>query len=142
MSADHETLAEKRRRLAADIARQRTQLAGAYRDIAKPILYTEYGLRGMGFLRSNPWILTIVPASLSTTTSVLAIVRALTSGKPLPKKAKWFGSAKRDAERDAERAAERDVKRVKKSVLDHALKWSGHGWKAYRIYRRIRKYLP
>ena len=138
MSADHETLAEKQRRLAGDIARQRTQLAGAYRDIAKPILYTEYGLRGMGFLRSNPWILTIIPASLSTTTSVLAIIRAFTSGKPLPKKAKWFGSA----ERDAEREAERDVKRGKKTIADKLLKWSGHGWRLFRIYRRVRKYLP
>ncbi len=133
MSA-HETLGEKQRRLAGEIARQRSQLAGAYRDIAKPILYTEYGLRGMGFLRQNPWILTIVPASLSTTSSVLAIIRAFTKGKVEPKKAKWFGRA--------EREVERDTKGEKKTLLNHALKWSGHGWKAFKIYRRIRKYFP
>ena len=133
MSA-HETLGEKQRRLAGEIARQRSQLAGAYRDIAKPILYTEYGLRGMGFLRQNPWILTIVPASLSTTSSVLAIIRAFTKGKVEPKKAKWFDRA--------EREVERDTKGDKKSLLNHALKWSGHGWKAFKIYRRIRKYFP
>ena len=138
MSADYETLAQKQRRLAADIAHQRSQLAGAYRDIAKPILYTEYGLRGMGFLRSNPWILTIIPAGLSTTTSVLAIAKMLMGGKAASKKAKGFGNA----ERQAERTAERDVKRVKKSVLDHTLHWGGHGWKAYKIYRRVRKFLP
>ncbi len=132
--SESESLAEKQRRLAADIARQRTQIAAAYRDIAKPVLYTEYGLRGMGFLRQNPWILTVIPASLSTTTSVLAIIRALTGGKAAPKKAKRFGRAEREVERDA--------KREKKSVGSHLLKWGGHGWKAFRIYRRIRKYFP
>ncbi len=134
MSADYETLAEKQRRLAADIARQRTQLAGAYRDIAKPILYTEYGLRGMGFLRSNPWILTIVPAGLSTTTSLIAIIRNFIPAKYAPKKAKWFNQATREAKRD--------VKREGKSVTDHLLHWGGHGWKAYKIYRHFRKFLP
>ena len=134
MSAGNETLAEKQRRLAADIARQRTQLAGAYRDIAKPILYTEYGLRGMGFLRSNPWILTIIPASLSTTTSLIAIVKTLIGGKAAPKKAKWFGQA--------EREAKRDVKRGKKTITDNLLKWGNHGWKAFGIYRRVRKFFP
>lgn len=134
MSGETESVSERQRRLSADIARQRTQLAAAYRDIAKPILYTEYGLRGMGFLKQNPWILSVVPASLSTTTSLIALVRLFVPGKAAPKKAKWFGRAEREVERDA--------KREKKSVLDHALKWSGHGWRAFSIYRRIRKYLP
>ena len=134
MSVENETLAEKQRRLAADIARQRTQLAAAYRDIAKPILYTEYGLRGVGFLRQNPWILTIVPASLSTTTSLIAIIRNFIPTKDAPEKAKWFGRA--------EREAERDVKRDKKTIANKLMKWGGHGWKAFRIYRRVRKYFP
>ena len=142
MSAGNETLAEKQRRLAADIARQRSQLAGAYRDIAKPILYTEYGLRGMGFLRSNPWILTIIPASLSTTTSLLAIVKTLMGGKSAPKKSKGFGSTARTAEREVESDAARDIRRGKKTLGQHLLHWGGHGWKAYRIYRRVRKFLP
>jgi len=134
MSAENESLGEKQRRLAGDIARQRTQLAVAYRDIAKPVLYTEYGLRGMGFLRQNPWILTIVPASLSTTTSVIALLRNFTSGKAAPKKSGWFVRAKREVEREE--------KRGKKRLTDHLLKWGGHGWKAFRFYRRLRKFLP
>jgi hypothetical protein len=134
MSADHETLAEKQQRLAADIARQRGQLASVYRDIAKPILYTEYGLRGMGFLRQNPWILTIVPASLSTTTSLIALIRNFVPAKSALKKAKWFGRA--------EREGERDVKREKKSIADNLMKWGGHGWKAFKLYQRVRKYFP
>ncbi|HEX4139018.1 MAG TPA: hypothetical protein VHY09_01630 [Candidatus Methylacidiphilales bacterium] len=134
MSADHETLAEKQRRLAGDIARQRTQLAAAYRDIAKPVLYTEYGLRGLGFLRSNPWILTVIPAGLTTTNSVIAIIRNFIPGKAAPKKAKWFGNAKSEAARD--------VKRGKKTIADHARNLAGHGWKAFKIYRRVRKFFP
>ncbi len=134
MSAEIESLADKQRRLSADIARQRTQLAAAYRGIAKPVLYTEYGLRGTGFLRQNPWILTVIPASLSVTTSVIALVRNFTSGKSAPKKPGWLGRAERDAEREE--------KRGKKNFTNHLLKWGGHGWKAFRLYRRFRKYLP
>jgi hypothetical protein len=138
VSAENETLAEKQQRLSADIARQRTQLAAAYRDIAKPVLYAEYGLRGFGFLRQNPWILTIVPASLSTTTSLIALVRNFIPAKAAPKKAKWFGRAGRGAEREVDR----DEKRAKKSLLDHAKTWGGHGWKAYKLFKRVRKYFP
>lgn len=130
MSSATESLAEKQRRLAADIARQRTALAGAYRDIAKPILYTEYGLRGFGFLRQNPWLLTIIPATFSTTTSVITLVRTLTA-KPAPRKPKLFG-----------RKAEREARRAKATITDHAMKWGGRGWRLFKIYRRVRKYFP
>ena len=135
MSAGHESFSEKQRRLAADIERQRGQLATAYRDIAKPILYTEYGLRGFGFLRQNPWILTIVPASLSTTTSLIAIVRNFIPGKTVPRKFKWFG-------RESAKETEREAKRETKGLASHAVKWAGHGLKAFKLYRRVRKYFP
>jgi hypothetical protein len=134
VSAENESPSQKRARLTAEIARQRGQLATAYRDIAKPVLYTEYGLRGMGFLRQNPWILTIIPAGLSSTTSALAIFRYFLPGKTEPKKEHWFGRAKREVEREG--------KRAKKTFKDHALTWGGHGWKAFRLYRRFRKFLP
>jgi hypothetical protein len=131
MSAEGESLAEKQRRLAADIARQRGELATAYRDIAKPILYTEYGLRGFGFLRQNPWVLTIVPATFSTTTTLIGLIRMLTSPKAAPRKAKWFG-----------RAEEKEAKRESKGIAGHVMKWGGHGWRIFKIYRRVRKYFP
>ncbi len=134
MSADGESSAEKRRRLAADIERQRGQLATAYRDIAKPILYTEYGLRGMGFLRQNPWILTIVPAASSTTTSVVGLIRNLQGFKSKPAPTGWFKRGERDAERKAERKA--------KGVAGHLATWGGRGWKLFKTYRRVRKYFP
>ena len=134
MSAENESPSQKRARLTAEIARQRTQLATAYRDIAKPVLYTEYGLRGMGFLRQNPWVLTIIPAGLSTTTSAIAIFRYFFPGKAEPKKTRWL--------EQAEKKALREGKRAKKTFADHAMKWGGHGWKAFRLYRRFRKFLP
>ncbi len=134
MSAERESLAHKQARLAGEIARQRDALAGAYRDIAKPILYTEYGLRGFGFLRQNPWILTIVPATFSTTTTLLTLIRMLRAPKaPAPRKFKWFG-------RDAEKETERAVKRETKGIAGHLMKWGGHGWKAFRLYNKARKF--
>ena len=131
MSVEGESLAEKQRRLAADIARQRGQLAEAYRDIAKPILYTEYGLRGFGFLRQNPWILTIVPATFSTTTSILALIRNFKPAKTETRKFKWFG-----------REAEKEAKRESKGIARHVMKWGGRGWKLFKLYRTARKFLP
>ena len=130
MSYPGETLAEKQHRLAADIARQRGQLADAYRDIAKPILYTEYALRGFGFLRQNPWVLTIGPATFSIVSTVIGLIR----NKPAKsdrRKSKWFA-----------REEEREAGRETKGLMGHAMKWGGHGWKIFRLYRRFRKYLP
>ena len=131
MSSDGESLAEKQRRLAADIARQRGQLAAAYRDLAKPILYTEYGLRGFGFLRQNPWVLTIVPAAFSTTTAVVSLVRNLKTPKTVPRKFKWFG-----------REAEKEARRESKGIASHFFKWGGRGWRIFRLVHKIRKFLP
>jgi hypothetical protein len=133
MSANGESLAEKQRRLAADIARQRGELTNAYRDIAKPILYTEYGLRGFGFLRQNPWILTIIPATFSTTTSVFALLRNFKGSKTEPRKFKWFG---RDAEKETERVAKGEAK----GIAGHVMKWGGRGWKLFRLYNKARKF--
>ena len=55
MSLRHEDFSERRGLLSAEIARQRGELAEAYRNLEKPIHYAEYGLRGFGFLRKNPW---------------------------------------------------------------------------------------
>ena len=133
MSPDGESLAEKQRRLAADIARQRGELATAYRDIARPILYTEYGLRGFGFLRQNPWVLTIVPAAFSTTTTLIGLVRTLKPGKTEPRKFKWLG---REGEQEVKRAAKREAK----GLAGHFLRWGGRGWKLFRLYNKARKF--
>ena len=125
MSFRDDSLNERRRELTAQIARQRGDLAEAYRNLAKPIHYAEYGLRGFGFLRQNPWIFSVVPAAIAVTSSVVGLVR----NKPAKRSRapKWS---------DEERRAEK----VPKSFGGHVLKWGGRGWKLFRLYGRLRKY--
>ena len=130
MSDARESLADKQRRLAADIARQRSQFAQAYRDIERPVHYGEQALRGLGFIRQNAWIFTAVPATLSITTTIINLLRNKPA-KASSKRGKWFA-----------RDAEREVRRESKSLAGHFLKWGGHGWRLFRLYRRVRKFFP
>jgi hypothetical protein len=130
-----ESFAEKKRRLTSDIARQRGELATAYRGLSKPIQYGEQGLRAFGFLRSNAWLFSILPAAFSVTTSVLAIIRHFTGGKAEPIRKGWF-------KRGAESRSKREAKREAEGLFGHFKKWGGHGWKAFNLYRRVRKYFP
>ena len=126
MSESGESMDQRRAHLAAQIARQRGELAEAYRNLAKPIQYAEYGIRGFGFLRSNPWVLTLVPALVSITSSVIGVVR----NKP----AKVAPRARHKLEQEAEREA--------KGVVQHVAKWGKRGWKLFKLYRGVRRYLP
>src|SRR5476649_2780472 len=118
MSRPGENFAERRGLLAAQIARQRGELAQAYRNLEKPIHYAEYGMRGFGFLRKNPWVLTVVPAAFSLTSTVIGLVR----NKPAK-------AAPRQRQ-----SLEREPKGWKK----HAVTWGGRGWKLFKFYRRVR----
>lgn len=120
MSLRHENLAERRGLLSAEIARQRGELAEAYHNIAKPIHYAEYGMRGFGFFRKNSWVFAAVPAVFSIASTLLSL-RKGKSGRPLP--------------RQSQR-----IEAPPKGVLGHALKWSGHGWRLFKIYRRLRHF--
>ena len=121
MSLLHENFAERRGLLAAQIARQRTELAEAYRNIEKPILYVDYGMRGVGFLRQNPWIFLAVPAVLSTASTLLGLGKKKSSSSP--------------AHQAEESAASRP-----KGWTKHVATLGGHGWRLYKLYRRIRPY--
>jgi hypothetical protein len=121
MSLRREKFAERRGLLAAQIARQRTELAEAYRNIERPIRYADYGLRGVGFLRSNPWIFLAVPAVLSTVSTLLGL-RPKKSSKPLPV--------------EHPSGEERP-----KGWTKHVVTWGGHGWRLYKLYRRLRPYV-
>src|SRR5271167_3468553 len=68
MNSSKEEFAERRRQLAARISRQRTEFSEAYARLEQPIHYAEYGMRGFGFLRSNPWIFALIPAVVSAAT--------------------------------------------------------------------------
>jgi hypothetical protein len=125
MSLRQDNLNERRRELAAQIARQRGEFTEAYRNLAKPIQYAEYGLRGFGFIRQNPWVFSVLPAFITVTTSLIGIIR----NKPAKRSRapKWG-----EDERRAEKAS--------KSIGGHIVKWGGRGWKLFRLYGRLRKY--
>jgi hypothetical protein len=122
MNRRHENFAERRGLLAAEIARQRGELAEAYRNLEKPIHYAEYGLRGFGFLRKNSWVFVAVPAVFSIASTVLGLKKKKSS-KPMP-------------------SPRQGMEARPKGILGHAVKWGGHGWKAFQFYRRVRRYFP
>jgi len=124
MSESAESMEQRRAHLAATIARQRGQLAEAYRNIEKPIRYTEYGMKGFGFLRQNPWVLTAVPAALSISSTIFGLVR----NKPVK-------AAPRQRQ-------SKDEERRPKGFIGHATKWGGRGVKLFQLYRKYRRYLP
>jgi hypothetical protein len=113
---------DRRRHLIAEIARQRGELAEAYRNLEKPIHYAEYGLRGFGFLRKNPWVFAAAPAVVSVTSTLFGL-RKKKFSKPAPRQ-------------------RQSIEARPKSFMGHAAKWGGHGWRLYKLYRRLRHYLP
>jgi hypothetical protein len=122
MSDFSESIHERRTRLALEIARQRRELGQSFSNLEKPIHYAEYGLRGFGFLRKNAWIFTAVPAVFSIGSTLIGL-RKLTKSEPR-----------------LSRREMRKIDRTPKGLLGHALKWGGHGWKLFRLYRRVRPF--
>jgi hypothetical protein len=123
MSLSRESIQERRVRLAGEIARQRGELNEAYFKLKQPFRITEQGIRGFNFLRQNSWIFTAVPAALS----IGSTLWGLRKPKPAPK------SLFRQRERLEE---EKPVK----GLLGHALKWGGHGFRLFKLYRRVRPF--
>jgi hypothetical protein len=120
MSLDHETFAERRGLLAAQIARQRGELTEAYHNLEKPIHYAEYGLRGFGFLRKNPWVIAAVPAVFSIASTLFGLKKQK-SPKPEP-------------------SLRKSIENQPKGLTGHLVKLGGHGWRLYKLYRRVRPY--
>jgi len=110
----------RRELLAAQIARQRAELAQAYRQLEKPLHYAEYGLRGFGFIRSNPWLIAAAPA-------VFGLVL------------RGFGKKKSpELQSDQRQSTAPEPRGIKK----HAVVWGGRAWQLYQLYRRVRHLLP
>jgi hypothetical protein len=124
MSASGESMDQRRAHLAAAIARQRGELADAYRNLHKPIEIGESGLRAFGFIRQNSWIFVAVPAALKVITFFVGLRGG---GKPPAPEPRQHQRLDRESARP-------------KSFAGHALKWGGHGWKLFKIYRRVRHY--
>ena len=126
MSIPGESIDQRRAHLAAMIARQRGDLAQAYGNLQKPIEYGEKGLQAFGFLRKNPWVLTVVPAVFSISGTLIGLWK----GKPAPKPS-------RSQHQEFERLEHRP-----KGFVGHAMKWGGHGFRLFKLYRRVRRFLP
>ncbi|MCE0483394.1 MAG: YqjK-like family protein [Methylacidiphilales bacterium] len=111
-----EDFSVRRARLIAQIAQQRGELAAAYQNLERPIHYAEYGMRGFGFLRQNPWIFMAVPAVVSIAGTLL-------------------GSRKGKGKTATAVAA--PVQQQKQKPLR---KWAGYAWELFQLYRRVRPY--
>jgi hypothetical protein len=120
MIPPRENFAERRGLLAAQIARQRGELAEAYRNLERPIHYAEYGLRGFGFLRKNPWVFVAAPAVLKMA-SILAGLKQKKISKPAPSR-------------------RQGVENKPKGLGRHVVTWGKRGWKLFQLYRRIRSH--
>jgi hypothetical protein len=125
-----ESIDQRRARLAADIARQRGEFGAAFRNLERPIHYTENAMRGFGFLRENAWIFSAVSTSLTVTSTVMGLF-GLGKGKP---------SALTTAQR--KRLSELERERLPKGFAGKVMKWGGHGFRAFKIYRRIKRFIP
>jgi len=112
--------ATRREQLAMEIARQRGELAQAYRNLEKPIHYAEFGMRGFGFIRQNPWIFAAAPALVSILSSLFGL-RKKKSSKSAPSQEQNIH-------------AEKPKGRIKV--------WTGRAWELYQLYRRVRSFLP
>jgi hypothetical protein len=130
MSAPHENLVDRRRHLIAEIARQRGEFAEAYRNLHKPIHYAENAMRGFGFLRENAWIFSAVSTTVTVGSTLLGL---LGLGKAKP-------SEMTKAER--KRLAELERERLPKGFAGKLIKWGGHGFRAFKVYRRIKRFIP
>ena len=131
-----EEFAVRRGQLAEQIARQRTQLAAAYLDLEKPIRYTEYGMKGFGFIRQNPWILTLTPALLGSLPSIFNLVSsALGWGK---KKKIVPVQRQFPSPETVPPTATKKISRVSNALMTGV----EHGLRAYNLYRRVRSLIP
>ncbi|HEV3272627.1 MAG TPA: hypothetical protein VGZ93_10645 [Candidatus Methylacidiphilales bacterium] len=118
-----EDFAKRREFLAAQIARQRGELAEAYRNLERPLHYAEYGLRGFGFLRKNPWIFVAAPAAVKVAATFFGVAKKKLAGAGAEERRGVGG-------------------RARKGIGKHLATWGGHGWRLYKLYRRARSYFP
>jgi hypothetical protein len=127
MSTGKSEFQERREEISAQIARQRTELAQAFRNLETPIHYAETGLKGFGFLRNNPWIFMATPAVFSMAVTALGWV----AGKKSPR------SSKQQQPRQQQQLP---VENEPKGLKKHVAIWGGRAWQAYQLYRRVRPY--
>ena len=133
MSPSKSELAARRERLSKQIAGQRTMLAEAYRDLGKPLQYTQTAVKGVQMLRQNAWLLALSPVAVKLAFSFLGW-KKVEKGRPGLLSFFRKGNAGTVVEDDA-RAASRRARPLLTRLL-------GHGVSAFKIYRRVRPFIP
>jgi hypothetical protein len=118
----------RRERLAVQISKQRGELAAAYQQLEKPIRYTEYGMRGFGFIRNNPWVVTAVPAVFSLASTLFGLKKKKSA--PVGRKGQAAEAAATGPMTKMGRVSQMTMTGVEQAL------------RAYNLYRRVRSFLP
>jgi hypothetical protein len=134
MSLSKAGLATRREHLEKQIARQRAELAEAYRDLGRPLKYTQTGIKGFQFLKQNGWLLALSPSVVGLVFSFLGWKK---TDQPRPK---WFPFPwkKKPVEDEAEKE-ESGISRRARPLLHRLIR---HGVSAFKIYRKVRPFIP
>lgn len=127
--------AERRVQLARKISGQRHELAEAYRDLGKPLFYAQSGIKGVQMVRQNAWLIALAPSVIGIVSGLLGLRK-----KEAPKRG-LFDFWKKKAGASEEEAAdiESTAYRRARPLLRRLI---GHGVTAFKIYRRVRPYIP
>jgi hypothetical protein len=129
MKLSPQSLAQRREQISRQIALQRTELVHAYRDLAKPLAYTQTAIKGAQALKQNAWLVMLAPSLVSLGFSFFGWRKKGNSGLM-----GLLGLSRDEEKRETERAAIA----AKKPLL----KWAGYGWTLFKLYRRVRPLLP
>ena len=128
MNVSKGALEARRRQLMEDIFKQRIDFANAYRDLGKPLEYTQKTVVGLKMLQQNAWLIALAPTAVNLLFSTFGWKKA-PRGNLL---GRLFGGERRAFQRQAQREAHA----AKKPLM----RWLGHGWRLFRIYRRVRRF--
>ncbi len=126
---------ERRVQLARQIAGQRRELAEAYRDLGKPLFYAQTAVKGVQMVRENAWLIALAPSVIGIVSGLLGLRK-----KDAPKRS-LFDFWKKKAAPSEEEAAEVESKAARhaRPLLRRLI---GHGVTAFKLYRKIRPFIP
>ena len=125
-------LTDRRKELAEKIARERVDLAVAYRGLIKPFQIADKGVVGLNFLRKNGWMLSVVPAAVGTVYSFF--------GWEKKKKPSLIGKLRRKAARTVE--VDEDVEEIAAKAKKPLARWGRRAWALFQVYRKVRPFFP
>jgi hypothetical protein len=126
---------DRRVQLARQITGQRRELAEAYRDLGKPIAYTQAGIKGVQMIRQNAWLIALAPSAIGIVSGLLGLRKKDATKRGL------FDFWKKKTVPSEEEAAEIEATAGHRArpLLRRLI---GHGVTAFKIYRRVRPYIP